>query len=94
VRLYREGKFPLNGIDLAPAVLPASPDVWTWEPAFADVSISNDLGYTYGTYKIETNGPTSKIIEAGNYFRIWKNAGGAWKVIFDLSNPIPPATKD
>jgi ketosteroid isomerase-like protein len=92
VRLYRDGKFPLLGQDLAPAVLPSSPDVWTWEPAFADVSISNDLGYTYGTYKIEAGGPMPKTIETGNYFRIWKKEGGAWKVLFDLTNPIPEKT--
>jgi ketosteroid isomerase-like protein len=94
VRLYREEKFPLIGQVLAPAVLPASPTVWSWEPAFADVSVSDDLGYTYGTYKIEETGPTPKLIETGNYFRIWKKAGGAWKVIFDLNNPIPPEKKD
>jgi ketosteroid isomerase-like protein len=89
VRLYREDKFPLPGQDLAPAVLPSSPSVWTWEPAFADVSISDDLGYTYGTYKIE--GDSAKTSETGNYLRIWTKQGGVWKVIIDLLNPIPPA---
>jgi ketosteroid isomerase-like protein len=94
VRLYRDGKFPLLGPELAPAVLPSGANVWTWEPAFANVSVSNDLGYTYGTYKIEAGGPTAKTIEAGNYFRIWKKEGGDWKVLFDLTNPIPPEKKD
>src|SRR6185436_14148769 len=52
VRIYREGKFPIIGRDLAPAVLPDSSGVWTWEPAAGDVSASDDLGYTYGTYQI------------------------------------------
>jgi ketosteroid isomerase-like protein len=94
VRLYREGKFPLLGQDLAPAVLPASPTVWSWEPAFADVSISNDLGYTYGTYMIASNESAAKTVEKGNYLRIWKKQGGAWKVLFDLTNPIPPEQKN
>jgi ketosteroid isomerase-like protein len=89
VRLYREGKFPLFGKDLAPAVLPGVSEVWTWEPAAGDVSITDDLGYTYGSYKLTANQP-AKIIEAGNYFRIWKKEHGAWKVLFDLTNPIPP----
>ena len=38
VRLYRDGKFPLLGPELAPAVLPSGANVWTWEPAFASVS--------------------------------------------------------
>lgn len=90
VRVYREGKFPLLGQDLAPAVLPASSSVWSWEPASGDVSISDDLGYTYGTYKITSNELSPKISESGNYFRIWKKENGAWKVLFDLTNPIPP----
>lgn len=94
VRLYREEKFPLVGQDLAPAVLPASPNVWTWEPAFADVSVSNEIGYTYGTYTIESNESPPKTVEKGNYLRIWKKDGGAWKVLFDLTNPIPPEKKE
>ena len=91
VRVYRDEKFPFVGQELALAALPASPNAWTWEPASGDVSISNDLGYTYGTYKIESKESTPKIIETGNYFRIWRKQGGVWKVLFDLTNPIPPA---
>jgi ketosteroid isomerase-like protein len=90
VRLYRDEKFPLLGQDLAAAVLPDSSSVWTWEPAAGDVSISDDLGYTYGTYKISGTEPAPKVSESGNYFRIWKKEKGAWKVLFDLTNPISP----
>ena len=44
--------------------------------AAGDVSVSDDLGYT----------------ESGNYFRIWKKEKGAWKVLFDLTNPVPLET--
>jgi len=94
VRIYREGKFPLIGKDLAPAVLPDSSSVWTWDPAAGDVSASDDLGYTYGTYQISGDELGAKIIESGNYFRIWKKDKGAWKVLFDLTNPVPPETKN
>jgi ketosteroid isomerase-like protein len=90
VRLYREGKFPLRGTDLAPAVLPDGSGVWTWEPAAGDASNSDDLGYTYGSYKISNGGPSPAISESGNYFRIWRKDGSTWKVLFDLTNPIPP----
>lgn len=89
VRMFRDGKAPRGKAD-AESELLLNPVMWTWEPAFADVSASGDLGYTYGTYKIETN---AKTVEMGNYFRIWKEAGG-WKVICDLTNPIPPEKKD
>jgi len=92
VRVYRDGKFPLVGQDLALAVLPAGSSVWTWEPAAGDVSVSDDLGYTYGTYQISGDELGAKIIESGNYFRIWKKEKGAWKVLFDLTNPVPIET--
>jgi ketosteroid isomerase-like protein len=93
VRLYREEMFPLRGIDLAPAVLPGIGSVWTWVPAAGDVSASDDLGYTYGTYQISGDKAAGKIIESGNYLRIWKKQNGVWKVLFDLTNPVPPETK-
>jgi len=89
VRVYRDGKFPLVGQDPALAVLPASSSVWTWEPVAGDVSASDDLGYTYGTYQISGDELGAKIIESGNYFRIWKKEKSAWKVLFDLTNPVP-----
>jgi len=91
VRLYRDEKFPLVGREAAIALLPDGANVWTWEPAAGDVSIADDLGYTYGTYKLTSGGVAPKIIESGNYFRIWKKENGVWKVLFDLTNPIPPA---
>lgn len=89
VRLLRDGKAPMGSAD-AESELLLNAALWTWEPAFADVSGSGDLGYTYGTYKIETD---AKTVETGNYFRIWKQTGG-WKVIYDLTNPIPPEKKE
>jgi ketosteroid isomerase-like protein len=88
VRLYRDEKFPIAGRELAAVALPATPSVWSWEPAAGDVSSSDDLGYTYGTYKI-TSG--EKVVESGNYYRVWKKDGGRWKVLFDLTNPVAPA---
>jgi ketosteroid isomerase-like protein len=92
VRVYRDGRSPIVGQDLALAVLPASSSVWTWEPVAGDVSVSDDLGYTYGTYQISGDELGAKIIESGNYFRIWKKEKGAWKVLFDLTNPVPIET--
>jgi len=94
VRLYRDEKFPLRGEDLAAAVLPDNSQAWTWEPAAGDVSISDDLGYTYGTYRIERHESTPKMIETGNYFRIWKKEGNKWRVIADLTNPVPVDKKN
>jgi ketosteroid isomerase-like protein len=94
VRVYRDEKFPFVGQDAAIAALPAAANVWTWEPAFGDVSISDDLGYTYGTYRIESKESPAKSVETGNYFRIWKKQGSRWLVVADLTNPVAEAKKN
>ncbi len=90
VRMLRNDKQPIIGKADAEAALLASPAVWTWEPAFADVSHSNDLGYSYGTYRLMTNDATLKTdkVETGNYYRIWKKQGNQWKVVADLLDPV------
>ena len=90
VRVYRENKFPTLGQEPGTALLPPASSVWTWVPAAGDVSITDDLGYTYGTYRISDG---EKVLESGNYMRIWKKQGGKWKVLFDLTNPVPPEKK-
>ena len=96
VRLFRNGKQPIVGKADAVAALPASPTVWTWEPVFADVSHSGDLGYSYGTYKLTINDGTLKTnaVETGNYYRIWEKQLNAWKVVADLLDPVPEDKKN
>jgi len=56
---------------------------FSWEPLYADVSKSGELGYTYGTYQI-INAESSK---KGTYVSIWKkDSNGKWKFIFDSGN--------
>lgn len=52
------------------------------------MSVSDDLGYSYGSYQIFGDELAAKVIESGNHFRIWKKDKGAWKVLFDLTNPV------
>ena len=55
----------------------------TWEPLFSDLASSGELGYTYGTYKLEMD----NSIEQGTYVSIWKkDKNGAWKFILDSGN--------
>lgn len=54
-----------------------------WEPLFAEISASAELGYTYGiwTFTLDT------IIEQGTYATIWrKNEYGNWKFVLDTGN--------
>jgi ketosteroid isomerase-like protein len=67
----------------------------TWAPAKADVSASGEVGYTAGTYEMNTTAMPAP--EKGKYVTIWKKqADGSWKVIEDIFNadtsgPPPPA---
>jgi ketosteroid isomerase-like protein len=56
----------------------------SWEPVFADVSISEDLGYTTGPWEFRANGPQDKPAAFGQYFTIWKKqSDGSWKAVID-----------
>lgn len=89
VRLFRMNAFPAIGREEARAMLAAQPGLMSWQPVKADVSRSNDLGYTYGTYEFRPNG--GKAAVNGNYVRIWKRQlNGQWKAVLDILNPLPP----
>jgi ketosteroid isomerase-like protein len=94
VRVFREGKFPFVGNMAASTALPDGENLWTWQPSWFNVSSSGDLGYTYGTYRVTTKDSSEKLLESGNYFRIWKKQEGKWKVVADLLNPVPPEKKN
>lgn len=58
----------------------------TWEPMFAKIATSGDMGYTYGTYKIADKA-TDSITSEGTYVTIWgKNSTGQWKALLDTGN--------
>ncbi|TWI88842.1 hypothetical protein LX66_2929 [Chitinophaga japonensis] len=55
----------------------------TWEPSFAAVAASADLGYTYGTYTFAARDTTIR----GTYVTIWKKDGaGNWRFVLDTGN--------
>ena len=92
VRLFRENREPFVGKkSAATALMPLSVQ-WSWNPAFTDVSASGDLGYSYGTYQLRDRS-SAKVVEEGNYARVWKKVGRVWKVVIDVANPLPPETK-
>jgi ketosteroid isomerase-like protein len=95
VRVFRGGKMPFGKADAESALL-ANSIVWTWEPTFADVSRSGDLGYTYGSYRLTRSdvATTTEAVETGNYYRIWKSEPGGWKVVADLLDPVPEEKKN
>jgi ketosteroid isomerase-like protein len=63
-----------------------------WEPVFAEVSRSGDLGYTTGPYTLKDNSATPEPTRHGYYFSVWKKQdNGEWKVVVDcgISTPDP-----
>jgi ketosteroid isomerase-like protein len=51
---------------------------------------SGDLGYVYGTYELKREAGEREPTEVGNYVHVWKReAGGDWRVVLDITNPVP-----
>lgn len=60
----------------------------TWEPLAADVSLSGDMGYTFGIYTVKMDSPTGdKVEKQGTYATFWKkDKNGKWKFVLDTGN--------
>lgn len=57
-----------------------------WEPLFADISQSGELGYSYGIFTL-TPKDTSQKPEQGTYCTIWKkDNSGNWRFVLDTGN--------
>jgi ketosteroid isomerase-like protein len=62
----------------------------SWKPVAVEVSVSGDLGYTWGTYWLEAQDETGEpLVIEGNYLNVWrKSADDVWEVVVDISNQI------
>ena len=96
LRLFRENSYPFQGLvasNQALAVKITDSQQLAWEPLSGEVSQSEDLGYTHGTYSLGSKQQPEKVIERGSYLRIWKKQNGVWKVVLDVANVWPPASQ-
>lgn len=68
--------------------------VLTWQPIYAFISRSGDLGYTTGPWQYRNDIKDPKPSAFGNFMTIWKKqADGDWKFVLDLGISHPePAT--
>jgi ketosteroid isomerase-like protein len=87
VRLYLPDKLPYKDRQTAVAALPMK-GVIRYQPLAGDVSRSGDLGYTHGTYEKTSATDATKIVERGNYVRIWEKQEGVWQIALDVTNPV------
>ncbi len=63
----------------------ASAETLVWEPEFADVSTSNDLGYTTGPWAYRPDG-TTQANSFGHYVSVWRRgADREWEVAIDVA---------
>ena len=74
------------------AMVPAFADDWFilhWEPSFAEVSASGDIGFTVGTFTGQrTARDGDPVPTSGKYVTLWqKNVDGEWKVLLDAGVP-------
>jgi ketosteroid isomerase-like protein len=62
----------------------------TWDPTFAAVSSSGDLGYTVGTRESSRRVGAEQVVDRGTYLTVWRRQeDGSWKVEADIGNPAP-----
>ena len=61
-----------------------------WEPLWADISRSGDLGYTTGPSVWTDHSAAKHPTYYGFYFSFWKKQPtGEWKVVFDVGTELP-----
>ena len=88
--LLRDDTMPIVGKDAVNKFISEGSNDFTltWEPIFADISISLDLGYTYGTYLLTYIDSENKEQQVkGTYLTIWKkDKSGNWKWVLDNGN--------
>jgi ketosteroid isomerase-like protein len=64
---------------------PPSQATLIWEPKFADISITEDLGYTTGPWEYKSKTSEGEVVKRGYYVTIWKKQEDKkWKVVLDI----------
>lgn len=89
--MLSEGQQPIFGLKAVAESLGNGNGVLTWEPEFADVAKSGDLGYSWGKYIYKYKDNTGKELESfGKYVSIWKRQKDeSWKWVLDIGNSNP-----
>lgn len=66
-------------------------DMLTWEPVFADIAQSGDMGYTTGPWEYRSQRTDTAPAAKGYFVSVWKKENNGWKVALDIgiSYPIP-----
>jgi len=93
LRLYREGNFPEVDLKDALKLLSRVESPNSWTPAGADVALSGDLGYTYGSGRLShyaAGDSADKVERSFSFMHIWrKGKDGMWRLVLDVAPPYP-----
>jgi ketosteroid isomerase-like protein len=61
-----------------------------WQPAFAGMSASGDMGFTTGPWELKADRSDEKPSGFGHFVTVWKKqADGTWKFVVDLGVSHP-----
>jgi ketosteroid isomerase-like protein len=85
--LLRPNSQPVQGRNQVAELLQKNDDSGfqlTWEPLFASVARSGDLGYTYGTFELMVK--ATGEVQRGTYVSIWKKTDQGWRFVLDTGN--------
>jgi ketosteroid isomerase-like protein len=97
---YVEDQHPVNGREAILALFPSGDEQrgsLVWEPTYADISESGDMGYTLGRWDYMTADSlgVESSVSYGYYVSIWKKqADGSWKYVFDTGVNGPKEEED
>ncbi|MFW6089129.1 MAG: YybH family protein [Gemmatimonadota bacterium] len=89
-RMIADGQSYVGPEGIRRAMLPVYADTSfsiTWDPNYAEVASSGDLGYTVGRYEQRTLADGEPVVESGAYLTVWRRQeDGSWKVKADIGN--------
>jgi ketosteroid isomerase-like protein len=94
--MLRDNSYPLAGRQAIVKLFEGKSDTsftLTWEPVYEKISLSGELGYTYGYYTsfVKSTGEERK----GTYITIWqKQPDGQWKFVMDTGTDGLPAKSE
>jgi ketosteroid isomerase-like protein len=87
-RLHRNGRLPITDRDSILRFIRTEVSTMSWKPLRSEVAASNDLAYTYGSYKLMSK--KANKTQHGYYVRVWKRDGkGNWMVTADIATVTP-----
>ncbi|WP_419804070.1 YybH family protein [Terriglobus sp.] len=96
--VLNNGKPPIYGHARIAATATWKPDAYqlTWQPEYAQMGPSADMGYTWGHYEGNSKDRNGNPVKtSGRYMTVWKKTpDGKWKVALDASADEPPAAGD